>query len=477
MNYLTLNIRGLGDSDKATWIRDLKRTHKLNFLCFQETKIGDIDARRISPFWGRGPLDFDLVNPTGRSGGLLNIWDPSLFTKISSASSRHFLLTSGKLKGINSIIHILNIYAPQDLSAKRTLWNDVLNLKESNPGIWIVLGDFNAVRSPEDRKNSNFDPISAGDFNDFIANADLSEFVLKGRKYTYATKNGRKLSRIDRILVCPEFLNHWSEACYSALPRFLSDHAPLILTTTYQDFGPVPFKLFNSWMSRPDFDSLILKANEEFVFNGSPDQVFLEKLKYFKAIIKNWAKANKIKDEEQEVSLLHELEDIDKIMEIRPLNEDEEWILGECKTNLAELEDKKSKDLWQKSRASWASQGDDNTSYFHGIINKKNSQNRIHGVTINGIWNSNPKLIKREVRKFFHKRFKEDIPNRPSFICQNIKKLSMEDSEFLITPFLEAEIKNAVWDCGDDRAWSGRFQHSIHKTILGHLETGPYKFF
>ncbi|KAK1437718.1 hypothetical protein QVD17_03514 [Tagetes erecta] len=114
-------------------------------------------------------------------------------------------------------------------------------------------------------------------------------------------------------------------------------------------------------MSRPDFESLILKANADFCFDGPPESAFLEKLKHFKQVIKAWAKSNKLKEEEQELMIIQEMENIDKAMEERTLTEEEEWILGECKANLADLESHKMKDLWQKSRATWASHGDDNS--------------------------------------------------------------------------------------------------------------------
>ncbi|KAK1418693.1 hypothetical protein QVD17_27839 [Tagetes erecta] len=220
--------------------------------------------------------------------------------------------------------------------------------------------------------------------------------VSKGRKFTYASKNGRKLSRIDRILTCSDFINQWSDACYTALPRYISDHAPLILTTIPQDFGPIPFRVFNSWMSKPDFESLIIKANDEFSFNGPIELAFQEKLKFFKTKIKAWVKDMKLKDEEQKDIFLKEMDELDKIMEVRLLSEEEEWALGECKNGLSELEAHHMKDLWQKSRSKWASYGDENTKYFHGIINVKNSRNRIHGVDVNGQWIQNPRIIKRE---------------------------------------------------------------------------------
>lgn len=146
MNYLSLNIRGIADPEKFRWVKDIKSHNKINFISFQETKSSNIDDRKVTSFWGNDPLYYDFVSSMGLSGGLLNMWDPTLFTKSSSFKSRYLLLTSGKIKGMDQSLHILNLYAPQDLSAKRTLWNKVIDLKNNNYGIWIIMGDYNAVR-------------------------------------------------------------------------------------------------------------------------------------------------------------------------------------------------------------------------------------------------------------------------------------------------------------------------------------------
>ncbi|KAK1420794.1 hypothetical protein QVD17_22660 [Tagetes erecta] len=161
-------------------------------------------------FWGNNALQFDFVASVGRSGGLLNMWDPNIFSMQSSYKSRHLLLSSGTLIGSNTTLHILNIYAPQELPAKRDLWDE---------------------------------------------------------------------------------------------------------------------------------------ANEEFVFLGPPERRFLEKLKHFKEVIKEWFKATKLKEDEMELTLQQDLEHLDNSLETRSLTEEEEWILLEAKKNLLELEDYKRKDL------------------------------------------------------------------------------------------------------------------------------------
>ncbi|XP_022023673.1 uncharacterized protein LOC110923927 [Helianthus annuus] len=251
MNYLSINVRGMGDSvsDKPKWIKDIKRNHRIGFMGLHETPFANVSGINIPAFWGLAPFDFDFVDAQGRSGGIISIWDPDLFIKSGAEKSRHWLLTSGFIKGINLEVHILNIYAPQTAPAKRLLWEDISALKASKQGIWIIFGDFNAVCIPEDRRNSTFNSSEAKDFNEFIHNSGLEKFSMKGRRYTYAKKKGAKMSKIDRFLICTNFMENWSDACLTALPRFLSDHSPLVLATNPLDFGSIPFRFFNSWLT------------------------------------------------------------------------------------------------------------------------------------------------------------------------------------------------------------------------------------
>lgn len=69
MNFLTINIRGVRDPNKARWIKGIKKNHKVKFMCFQETKSHDLDIRHVN----REEMDFDIVNPSGK-WGLLCVW-------------------------------------------------------------------------------------------------------------------------------------------------------------------------------------------------------------------------------------------------------------------------------------------------------------------------------------------------------------------------------------------------------------------
>lgn len=65
-------------------------------------------------------------------------------------------------------------------------------------------------------------------------------------------------------------------------PREVSDHCPILLTTSWCDFGPPPFKMFNSWLPREGFESIFIKAWNNFVGYGAVDVYLNAKLKYVK---------------------------------------------------------------------------------------------------------------------------------------------------------------------------------------------------
>ncbi|XP_022032561.2 uncharacterized protein LOC110933657 [Helianthus annuus] len=277
-----------------------------------------MDGVDLSRYWGNDNFGLDWVEATGRSSGLVSLWDNKKFDMISVL-----------LGSVNGMV--------------------------------IVGGDFNCVRDKEERRNSKFNLAMTNDFNEFLEEAGLHEFNLRGRKFTYVV--GNKCSRIDRIFVSWCVMSEWSNAEYRALARDCSDHSPLILKVEDRNYGPKPFKFFNSWLQRKEFDELVTNTS-----------ILVSKEK-------------SIKDEAAEyTTLAQDLADLDEVVEDRDFTEAEQWVYEEAKVRIKELEDFKQKDIRQKSRVRWAKEGDENTRYFHGIINKRKVSNSIPGLLINGEW-------------------------------------------------------------------------------------------
>lgn len=74
-------------------------------------------------------------------------------------------------------------------------------------------------------------------------------------------------------------------SCF-ALDRDLLNHSPIILRVQSDDFGPPPFKLYNSWILKDGFDEVVKKACSEFVGFETPNAFLFHKLKYLKKVIR-----------------------------------------------------------------------------------------------------------------------------------------------------------------------------------------------
>ncbi|GJV66659.1 RNA-directed DNA polymerase, eukaryota, reverse transcriptase zinc-binding domain protein [Tanacetum coccineum] len=59
----------------------------------------------------------------------------------------------------------------------------------------------------------------------------------------------------------------------------------------------------------------------------------------------------------------------------------------------------------QKVKIKWAIEGDENSKYYHGILNKKRNQLSIRGVLVEGDWVENPNMVKNEFLYHFKNRF------------------------------------------------------------------------
>ncbi|XP_021979365.1 uncharacterized protein LOC110875476 [Helianthus annuus] len=366
MNVVSINIRGIGNVEKGDWIRNIRIRNGAAFVLIQETQFASLEGFNISRFWGNDNYGMECVDATGRSGGLVTLWDNKKYNSVSVLKNRYFLSLGGIVKESGKELCVINVYAPQKPADKKVLWVKLARFLDNYRGMVIIGGDFNCVRNRDERRNSKFNVGSASDFNEFLEEVGLHEYGLRGRKFMYVT--GNKCSRIDRIFVSWDVLSEWPNAKYRALDREKSDHSPLILKVEDRNYGPKPFKFFNSWLHRKDFDDVVSKACLDYNGRGDPDKDSVNK-----------------EEEVEYASLSKEVNDLDEIVEERDLVEAEQWIYWEAKVRLKELEEFKAKDLRQKSRVKWAKEGDENTSFFHSVINKRRVSNAIPGLVVNGV--------------------------------------------------------------------------------------------
>ncbi|KAJ0445701.1 putative RNA-directed DNA polymerase [Helianthus annuus] len=417
-----------------------------------ETKLQDSESFMFHKFWGKAEYKIAVVNSQGRSGGLACLWCPSIFRCVDVIQSRFFIVVSGFLVQSGCRVNYMNVYAPNEVVSRRALWAEILGVRNSVEGLWVMMGDFNEVRYASERMNSEFIEANADAFNQFILSAGLVEFNMGGGSFTYISENGKKLSKLDRFLVCLGFREQWPNATVLALDRVASDHRPIVLSTVQSDFGHIPFRFFNSWFEYSGFLEFVLQQCRLFSFSGPADLAFAIKLRWLKNKIKAWMKVEKVNKEGIYGEKKKRLANIENMAEERLLLEGELAERAECRSYMAEFDRIKQLDLKQKSRTKWALEGDENSAYFHHIINSNISTNRMNGLMIDGVWVTCPLSIKESLFSFFANQFTEPMTVRPELVCPNLRSISELEATMLVNPFSLEEIKEAVWDCDGDRA-------------------------
>nr|GEZ28800.1 hypothetical protein [Tanacetum cinerariifolium] len=106
----------------------------------------------------------------------------------------------------------------------------------------------------------------------------------------------------------------------------------------------------------------------------------------------------------------------------------------------------------QKAKIKWAIDGDENTRFYHGIINKRCSIQNIKGIIVEGKWIDEPDMVKKEFIDHFTNRFCKPVKSTASIDANFPNQLDSDQQSFLERDVTNAEIKKAVWECGTDKA-------------------------
>ncbi|GKC42072.1 hypothetical protein Tco_1059794 [Tanacetum coccineum] len=111
-----------------------------------------------------------------------------------------------------------------------------------------------------------------------------------------------------------------------------------------------------------------------------------------------------------------------------------------------------NRDNIQKAKIRWAIEGDENSKFFHAIINKKRANLSVKGVMVDGEWMDDPSRVKEEFHNYFATRFQDPGANRGNINFTFPNRLSLDQVSDLESPISRDEIRLAVWGCGEDKS-------------------------
>ncbi|GJW92885.1 RNA-directed DNA polymerase, eukaryota [Tanacetum coccineum] len=179
---------------------------------------------------------------------------------------------------------------------------------------------------------------------------------------------------------------------------------------------------------------------------------FKKKLQILKKEIRVFVADQKKKKESRVNDLKDKLSEIDKVLDQGGVSDDILLARTECKNALLESKAADSRDYLQKAKIQWAVEGDENSKFFHGIVNRKRANLTVKGIMIDGDWVDEPSRVKSEFRNYFADRFQDpgNCNGKINFTFPN--RLSLDQVADLENPITRDEIRKAVWGCGENKS-------------------------
>lgn len=160
---------------------------------------------------------------------------------------------------------ISSVYAKCNDELRECMWDKlrVINAKYNLP--WFIVGDFNYIIDPSEKKGGNPHKISKRfSFIQCIMDCELVDAGYSGSTFTLC--NGwcpkrRIWQRLDRVLVNHNWLNLFDSTTVSHLVRTGSDHSLLLSQVKHKMSNPVKlFKFLNFWTEEEGFMDVVEQA-------------------------------------------------------------------------------------------------------------------------------------------------------------------------------------------------------------------------
>jgi hypothetical protein len=155
-------------------------------VCFQETKRTTFDNSFIRNVLPPCFDDFLFVPSAGASGGLLVAWRSAILMENLKFTLGFAIAVEFSTRYSNSSWNLMNVYGPCTPEGKRDFANWLKNIDLQHDEEWIILGDFNLYRFPENRIREGVDLSDMNLFNNVISHLGLIDITLQGKRFTWS---------------------------------------------------------------------------------------------------------------------------------------------------------------------------------------------------------------------------------------------------------------------------------------------------
>lgn len=401
------------------------------------------------------PKKFDqfvFMPSVGSSGGIITIWDSSVFCGTTIFTESFAVGVKFNSLQTADVWNLVNVYGPCDGPDRNTFTSWLFDLDIPLTEDWLLLGDFNFMRSPDNRNkpggNANDMPI----FNDFINYQSLVELPIKGRRYTWSNmQTDPLLEQLDWYFTSANWTAKYPNTVINPLPKPVFDHSPCVVSIESTVPKSKIFRFENFWISHPGFFETVQASWSKYCYAQNSATLLCKKLKNLRYALNGWSKGisrlNVCIDNSNWTLL-----ELDGIEDRRTLTTPEKNFRAILKNHLLILL-KYKQEYWKKRyTVRWFQCGGDNTKFFHSAATERYQRNSIASLKLqDGSTVTDHAGKERELFETYKSRLGQSNQSDMKFNLSNIIKRA-EGLDELTVPFTPEEIDQVVKEMPSDRA-------------------------
>jgi exonuclease III len=258
---LNWNIRGINSENKWNALSSKIEEINCDIICIQETKREHFDGQYLKKFCHKKFNEFVFLPSVGASGGMIIIWNGTLFKGELLFQNKFSLSVQFSCKISEASWVFTNIYGPYTSERKNAFIDWFSNIDMPDDSDWLILGDFNFIRNPTDRNKQGGDINEMLAFNDSINKLGLIELPLKGRKFTWSNmQHDPLLERLDWFFTSASWTLNYPATLVYPLVKPISNHVPCVVSIETKIPKAKKFRFENYWLSHSTFELVVEAA-------------------------------------------------------------------------------------------------------------------------------------------------------------------------------------------------------------------------
>jgi hypothetical protein len=282
-------VRGLNSEERQREIRSKIEESQCAFICLQETKCEYIDHKLLRKFCPKCFDNFAYSPSVGASGGILVVWNSSIFS-----DSLHEIQRCGIVLNMVSVHNgeswnLVSVYGPCQGALRDQFVQWLYNLDIPQNSNWLLLGDFNFIRSFDNRNKPGGDVNDMLIFNDIIGHLGLLELPLKGRKYTWSNMQKQPLlEQLDWFFTSANWISVYPNSVVLPLAHTKSDYIPCVVNIDTTIPKARIFRFENFWVDQPGFIDCVKKSWSVDSRKNHYSAIIADKFKCLRYVLKKW---------------------------------------------------------------------------------------------------------------------------------------------------------------------------------------------